>query len=91
MREQAPVGASLLKLNPAVASAGDMIVEWHVPSRKQSVNRMFWTILVGEGRDGVCVEVDFSAGHPDLESIPNVFVGVNCLVLMHWFLYIFML
>lgn len=31
MREQAPVGASFLKLNPAVASTGDMIVEWHVP------------------------------------------------------------
>lgn len=67
------------ELNPAVTSAGDMIVEWHVPCRKQSVYRMFWTILVGEGRDGVFVEVDFS-----LESISNVFVGVNCLVLMHW-------
>lgn len=31
MREQAPGGASFLKLNPAVTSAGDMIVEWHVP------------------------------------------------------------
>lgn len=31
MREQAPVGASFLKLSPAVTSAGDMIVERHVP------------------------------------------------------------
>lgn len=74
MREQAPVGASFLKLNPAVASTGDMIVEWHVPPLHPE-SRLFtecfgpsWFGGRGGRREGEGVDVDVSAGHPDLES-----------------------
>lgn len=82
MREQAPGGASFLKLNPAVTSAGDMIVEWHVPPLHPE-NLLFtecfgpsWLRGWGWGRrEGEGVDVDVSAGHPDIKSRSQCLCG----------------